>query len=66
MYFLSFGSIEYAIYIFFLPSVHPIISVIFALSSITRGLPFSTVNHISMNENYLLVVFNIVSKWGDK
>ena len=34
-------------------------TVIFTLSSISSALLFWSVNHISMNKNYSLVVFNI-------
>ena len=39
-------------------------SVIFTLSSIFNGLLFWSVNHISMNENSTLAVFNIAGELG--
>ena len=53
--FLALASIEYPVYISLLLSVHPMIIVIFTLSSISSGLEFWSVNYASMNENFVLV-----------
>ena len=35
------------------------------LSSISRGLLFRSVNQTSMNENYVITVFNIINDSGE-
>ena len=52
---MSFNPVEYIIY-----NIYPIIRVIVTLSSIESCFLFWSVNHISRNENYVSVVFNIV------
>ena len=44
---------------------NPMISVTFTLSSISSGFLLWPVNHVSTNENYVFVLFDIVDEWGD-
>ena len=46
-------------------NIYPIIRVILTLSSISSCLLLWSVNHTSMDENSVFIVFNIVNKWGD-
>ena len=45
-------------------NIYPIISVILTLSSISSCLQFWSVNHSSIDENSVFVVFSIVNEWG--
>ena len=45
--------------------VHPVISVIFTLSSMSSGLLVWSVKHNWIDWNSGLEVFSIVNKWGE-
>ena len=52
-------------WISYICNVYPIISVIFTLPSISRGLLFQSLNHTWTDWNSALVIFSIVDKWGE-
>ena len=63
--FVLLAQLSFSVIYIFLLSIYPVTNVIFTLSSISRGLLFLSVNHTSINENYVFMIFSIINGCGE-